>query len=286
MESSNQASISATESECIGVITSNDADKQLMQTLLGKAGYKIGFYECTESIKSANTDFSALIVCHRREQATSVPGIPVYQGSQRVLVFSDCNAEQTVVHALETGAHHFFDLGESPSLLFARLEAALRKHSVQVKKVLDVHPFKFNLERRNVYRDGKLISLSPKEYEFAYYLFANRHRVVVNAELMTSVWSLPSTMDARRIDTAACRVRKKMRLDDTSQGWCLRRIRRVGYELLWRGEEVQLSSDSDTTEPLTQITRHTDSSIAPVLSSPPSSATAVSKLAQQVRETA
>jgi len=78
--------------------------------------------------------------------------------------------------------------------------------------------------------------LSPKEYEFAYYLFVNRHRVIVNAELMMSVWSLPSTMDARRIDTAACRVRKKLQLTENSSGWCLRRIRRVGYELLFNGE--------------------------------------------------
>jgi len=161
------------------------------------------------------------------------------------------------VRALEDGAHHVFDIAEPPPLLLARLEAALRQHSLQTRRILDVAPFKFNLERRSVYKDGKLVNLSPKEYEFAYYLFANRHRVVVNSELMTSVWSLPSSMDARRIDTAACRVRKKMQLSEASGGWSLRRIRRVGYELLWRGEMQARTADESVaampvvTEPVT-----------------------------------
>jgi len=230
--------------ERVAVIAANSADQQLIEMLLNKAGYQVGVFASADLISTTDDVPNALVVCHRQNQTS--PGMPNCQGGQRVVVMSDCDSEQTIVQALETGAHHYFNINESPDVLLARLEAALRQHSVQVKKVLDVYPFKFNLERRNVYRDEKLISLSPKEYEFAYYLFANRHRVVVNAELMTSVWSLPSSMDARRIDTAACRVRKKMQLDDTSQGWCLRRIRRVGYELLWRGEDAQASTMAET----------------------------------------
>jgi len=95
---------------------------------------------------------------------------------------------------------------------------------------MEVDPFTFDLEKRQVWLNKELVNLSPKEYEFANYLFSNRDRVVVNSELMTSVWSLPPAMDARRIDTAACRVRKKMQLDERT-GWSLKRLRRVGYEL-------------------------------------------------------
>ena len=228
MESSN--------TDNVAVIAATGSDQQLMTQLLHKAGYNAGVFNSSESIGSAAVEHTAMIVCHRRSQTMPQPGLPPCVGGQRVVVFSDCTQEQTIVRALEDGAHHVFDIAESPPLLLARLEAALRQHSLQTRRILDVAPFKFNLERRSVYRDGKLISLSPKEYEFAYYLFANRHRVVVNSELMTSVWSLPSSMDARRIDTAACRVRKKMQLGESSSGWSLRRIRRVGYELLWCGE--------------------------------------------------
>jgi len=228
MESSN--------TDNVAVIAAEGSDQQLMTQLLQKAGYNAGVFNTSESINTAIAEHSAMVVCHRRSHTMPQPGLPPCVGGQRVVVFSDCTQEHTIVRALEDGAHHVFDIAESPGLLLARLEAALRQHSLQTRRVLDVEPFKFNLERRSVYKDGKLVNLSPKEYEFAYYLFANRHRVVVNSELMTSVWSLPSSMDARRIDTAACRVRKKMQLSEASGGWSLRRIRRVGYELLWRGE--------------------------------------------------
>lgn len=226
----------SSNTESVAVIANEGSDKQMMSQLLRKAGYNAGLFDSSDSADAITDEHSAMIVCHRQTHSMPQPGLPQCVNGQRIVVFSDCTAEQTIVRALENGAHHFFDIAESPDILQARLEAALRQHSLQAKRILDVAPFKFNLERRTVSKDGKLINLSPKEYEFAYYLFANRHRVVVNAELMTSVWSLPSSMDARRIDTAACRVRKKMQLGDTSTGWNLRRIRRVGYELLWCGE--------------------------------------------------
>lgn len=232
---SEQANVGLADS--VAVIATDDADNRFVQRLLHNVGYDGDLISCSSSHELSMIDHSAMIVCHRLSASSPLPDIPDCQAGQRVVVLSDCNAEQTIVNALEKGAHHFFNITEAPAVLQVRLEAALRQHAVQAKKELDVDPFRFNLERRNVYRDGKLVSLSPKEYEFAYYLFANRHRVVVNSELMTSVWSLPSSMDARRIDTAACRVRKKMQLSDSSNGWCLRRIRRVGYELLWCGDE-------------------------------------------------
>jgi DNA-binding winged helix-turn-helix (wHTH) protein len=90
---------------------------------------------------------------------------------------------------------------------------------------------RFDLQKRRVTLADKLVDLSPKEYELACYLFSNRGRVISNSELMTSIWSLPPGMDTRRIDTAACRVRKKLGLN-AADGWELRRLRRVGYLLV------------------------------------------------------
>ncbi len=263
MDSSNTSNTSH-----VAVIACEDTDKQLMTQLLEKAGYSAGVFDSVDSVAASQAEHSAIIFCHRESTALNaapqsentstidlptVLGLPSVREAQRVVVFSNSPAEETIVTALEQGAHHFFDLSESPQILQARLEAALRQHSIKANRILDVAPFKFNLERRNVYKDSKLISLSPKEYEFAYYLFANRHRVVINSELMTSVWSLPSSMDARRIDTAACRVRKKMQLSDASSGWCLRRIRRVGYELLWHGDQEVLSHQVESQAPEVQL---------------------------------
>jgi len=161
--------------------------------------------------------------------------LPASVLTERVVVLCDTSSELAIVNALEAGAHHVFNLEDSPQLLKARLVAALRRHSLPGNRDMLVPPFLFDLQKRCVSRDGELIDLSPKEFEFAYYLFSNRQRMVTTSELMTTVWSLPAGMDTRRIDTAACRVRKKMPLSEET-GWFLRRLRRSGYELYFGDE--------------------------------------------------
>ncbi len=244
------------KSDSVAIIAPEGNDRQLMIRLLNSAGYQSQPFPDTHTMLKQSTEFRAMIVCQRGNHALPQMKFPTSSNGQRVVVVSDCVAETCVVSALEQGAHYYFDIAQSPAVLQVRLEAALRQHRLQKRRVLDIAPFKFNLERRSVHRDGKLINLSPKEYEFAYYLFAHRDRVVVNSELMTSVWSLPSTMDARRIDTAACRVRKKMQLGESGSGWSLRRIRRVGYELLWRAnaEDIKLTAVEQVAEQAAELT--------------------------------
>ena len=144
---------------------------------------------------------------------------------------TDCNQEETVINLLEGGAHYCFNLHDSPRILQVRLEAALRRHGRIPNRMLTQGSIRFDLQKRRVTLADKLVDLSPKEYELACYLFSNRGRVISNSELMTSIWSLPPGMDTRRIDTAACRVRKKLGLN-AADGWELRRLRRVGYLLV------------------------------------------------------
>lgn len=219
------------------VVAEQKADSHLMCEILLRAGYRTSL--CTDIAALAagvsehkGDQYFASVICHRdinsealcSSLVSNVPGA-------RVLVVSDCIAEQTVVPILENGAHHVFNLRESRSLLQVRLEAALRQHGRLTRKSFRHGDIHFDVQKRRVSRAETPVDLSPKEYDLAYYLFSNRERVVGNSELMTSVWSLPPGMDTRRIDTAACRVRKKLRLIE-QHGWELKRIRRVGYRLI------------------------------------------------------
>ena len=215
----------------VAVIASTSADQVLLGGLVEKAGYKAVVYSSSDEFDEKAVTPHASVLCIRQpESVHRAIAVPQNLRSRRVLVCSDSTTEEVIVSALESGAHHYFNIEESPTVLRARLSAALRLHNTRLKQDLIIEPFHFNVERRVVRLNDQVVNLSPKEYEFAHYLFANRSRIVSNSELMTSVWSLPPTMDARRIDTAACRVRKKMQLDERT-GWSLRRLRCVGYEL-------------------------------------------------------
>ncbi len=154
---------------------------------------------------------------------------------KRVIVLADSMDEETVCTYLGAGAHHVIPRADSPKLMQARILAGLREHREPIKNEWHVGPYHFDLSRRAVMMDGRSLGLSPREFEFAQFLFEHRGRVIPISELLQSVWSLPAGEDSRRIDTAACRLRKKMMLSPKGE-WQLRRLRRDGYQLIRVGD--------------------------------------------------
>ena len=152
-------------------------------------------------------------------------------GFERLVVASQTKNEHSTVTALRNGADFYFDISESDVLLAARLEAAFRSPSEKICPNIVAPPYQFDVQRRRVFLDDRPISLSPMEYQFAEYLFSRPEKVVAKSELMLSVWSLPRQHDSRRVDTAACQVRRKMLLGSHPSGWVLQNIRKVGFKL-------------------------------------------------------
>ena len=232
--------------ESVLVIATRPSDRRLVDELLVAAGAssheaisdpvrRVVSSPVEESATEVSDRPHATIVCHRATTGAPRPTLPAVDGAGRLVVLSDCTAEQAVVEALEAGAHYYFDIAEPRPVLQARLSAALRSHARQFRRDLIVPPFRFELVERRAWCEGRLVDLSPKEFDLAFYLFSNRERAVGNRELMTAVWSLPRGMDGRRIDTAAYRVRKKLGLEG-ADGWRLKRLRRKGYRLIGPGE--------------------------------------------------
>ena len=231
-------------SEQVFVISDCLTDAEYVSNLLNRSGYRSKWVPFVKSLtrdpagcEKLTSQSAATVLCHRKFENYKWGRLDQLLPGQRIIVLSDCEAEHTVVSLLNSGAHYFFNFRENESLLQARLEAALRFSEASTNKSFVVGDIHFDAIKRQIFRRGKLIDLSPKEYELAYYLFSNRDRVVCNSELMTSIWSLPASNDTRRIDTAACRLRKKLLLN-TENGWQLKRLRNIGYRLIPVAEEL------------------------------------------------
>ncbi|MFK8083992.1 MAG: response regulator transcription factor [Granulosicoccus sp.] len=214
----------------VGVCASTTTDAARIARLLSFAGVNVSNIFFCELDQLRDVKAFAIVVCHRLENDHEASVLPDVAKVPRIIVVSDCGREETAVRFLNAGARHYFKADESDLILQTRLEAGLRSHRrVHLRSFVqgDIH---FDVQKRKVTRAGQPVDLSPKEFEFACHLFSRLDKVVKNSELMTSVWSLPPDMDTRRIDTAACRVRKKLGLS-REQGWELKRVRRVGYRL-------------------------------------------------------
>ena len=215
----------------IALIAAGPVDAERLGRLLKAFGRSADLFESPADFDRREPRTDAVLVCHRAASTSiPVPRLPQRLRGLRVIVVSDRDDEPHVVEVLSSGAHHLFHFNDSDAVLGARLEASLRRHAAVRDAALSISPFRFDLARHRALLNAEALDLSPREFDFAYYMFAHRGRLVTNAELLTSVWSLPQGIDTRRIDTAACRVRKKMQLDDRT-GWVLRRFRREGYGL-------------------------------------------------------
>jgi len=210
------------------VVNSNSCQKQLITTVLKRSNHIISFVDHVNEIPALQDTIFAVVVCHQVCVNEPKPVFPALYDHIRIIVMSDCSTEQHIVDALEQGAHHFINTRDSYKVLKARLYAALRQHDLQVAEYL---PYKFRMVERQVELSGRKIKLNPREFDCAHYFFRHNNRIIKTEELMVSVWALPPHLDSRRIDTATCRLRKKLALHNREYGWFLERLRGVGFRL-------------------------------------------------------
>ena len=228
----------------VRVIAPDPGDREALGPLLGRAGLEVGYGDSVGPHRPDDPDLLAVVVWHRAGGQALVDLVRACTAyGTRVLAFTDSHAEAVIVAALDAGARQVFRADEPERVLLARLGAALRQPVSRSPETLSIAPFAFDLARRQVRLREATLDLSPREFDLAYYLFEHRCRVVTNAELLTSVWSLPQSIDSRRIDTAVCRVRRKMHLGSDS-GWVLRRFRREGYGLYPDSRDVARPGDA------------------------------------------
>lgn len=177
---------------------------------------------------SSCANFGSIIVCRGGQEQAAVALLKSTH-AQRFMVLSDQLNEESIVRMLGNGAHHYFNISESEVVLAARLQAALHKHNFS--QILSYGDICFDLQSNTVTHKGIPVSLRPKEYELAKYLFMHMGRVISRDEILDAVWALPRTVYSRRIDTTLCRIRERLKLSPKS-GVDLQLVRPKGYRLV------------------------------------------------------
>ena len=85
-------------------------------------------------------------------------------------------------------------------------------------------------EQNAVYKNGKPLDLSMREYDILSYLSATPGRVVTREELMEKVWGYEYYGDLRAVDVAIRRLREKIEADPANPQYILTKWG-VGYYL-------------------------------------------------------
>lgn len=188
--------------EKILVIDDEDTTVQLISIALERKGFEvIKAYRAEDGLRKAYRTHPDLVlldimmpnmdgweVCRRLRELSDVP-----------IIFLTAKSEvRDVVKGLEMGADDYIVKPYDSDELVARIKAHLRrapKPSISEELVFDSGNFRINFLNREVWVNGKLVHLTPKEFKLLAVLVRNAGRVISRADLVKEAWG-PEYIDA------------------------------------------------------------------------------------------
>ena len=144
-------------------------------------------------------------VCRRLRAAR--PGMPI-------VILTARGSEDDKVRGLVEGADDYITKPFSARELLARVRAVGRRGPAgESLDEVRVAGAVIDLSRMTVVRDGRCISLTPREVGILRWLHRHRERVVSRAELLEHVFAQRGDLQTRAVDMAISVLRRKLEAD-------------------------------------------------------------------------
>jgi len=113
--------------------------------------------------------------------------------------------------------------------LTVRIEALLRRKSIQTgARVHQVGSIRVDVPRKEVTRDGKVVSLSAQEFNLLHYLMDRAGQTISRSELLRVVWGYDGSTYSRTVDVHVFGLRQKLE-EDPSHPVLITTVSGVGY---------------------------------------------------------
>ncbi len=208
---------------------------------LERKGYRVlEAYDGEEGLRKARTEKPDLIlldimlpkmigfdVCEAlRKDGDNVP----------ILLLTAREEEDDKVRGLEIGADDYITKPFSMREVIARVEANIRRTSMAApagaaadSAMPVAGDLAINTDSHQVFRAGKAIDLTQREYELLTFLASHPNKVYSRVDLMEQVWNYGYVGDdVRTVDVTVRRLREKIEADPASPVYILTR-RGAGY---------------------------------------------------------
>jgi DNA-binding response OmpR family regulator len=185
-------------------------------------------FEALEQVQSKRPDLVVLDV-----MLPGIDGIEVCkrlqdQGNVGILMLTARGEVDDRVIGLESGADDYLVKPFNFRELMARLRAILRRRGINLHRALRVGDLVLDRQSRRVTRAGRIIELTPREYDMLELFMTHPRQVFPRDVILNRVWGYDYMSDTNVIDVHIRHLREKLGDDDRS---LIRSVRGVGYAL-------------------------------------------------------
>jgi two-component system KDP operon response regulator KdpE len=150
-----------------------------------------------------------------------------------ILILSARSQESDKIAALDAGADDYLTKPFSTGELDARLRALLRRVArIAAKtKIFTVGPLQIDLARRQVFKQGVEVRLSPIEYRLLVLLVRQAGLVVTHRQMLKEVWGPEHVYDSHYLRIYMGQLRHKLEADPARPRYLVTEVG-VGYRLV------------------------------------------------------
>ena len=152
-----------------------------------------------------------------------------------IIMITAREEETDKVFGLELGADDYITKPFSMRELLARVKTNIRRMvssslppAPGSGDLIEIGEIVIDLARHEVFRGGRALDLTQREYELIKFLAAAPGKVWTRQELMSEVWQYDYYGDLRAVDVAVRRLREKLEEDPANPAYVITK-RGVGY---------------------------------------------------------
>jgi len=158
------------------------------------------------------------------------------QGLNTPIIMLTARAQEVDrIRGLELGADDYVVKPFSLAELVARIRAVLRRvemqdHACEESQVLHVGELRLDVRKQEVFKGGRRIELTHKEFQLLEFLLRHTGEVISRDEFLSRVWGEEIYVTPRNVDTHMASLRRKIE-DDADHPRYILSVRGAGYKL-------------------------------------------------------
>ena len=149
-----------------------------------------------------------------------------------IIMLTARNLDMDKIMGLEYGADDYMVKPFNPLELVLRVEGLIRRMgTVETElsnNIMKSGPFVIELDSQKVWKDGKEIETTPKEFQLMKLFIENPGRAFSREQLLKTVWGYEFVGDSRIVDVHIRRLRKKIE-DQPSKPKYIETVWGTGY---------------------------------------------------------